>query len=255
MRRMEWSFKKRQLTHIGEGVISSMIKFHMMKVLRHSIDEVSNVKCSWLTNILPSKIKSMHALMILSLLALCLVNILLVNQNRQLKAAIAHLITSPDSLEPGDVVPAPIVQSLSGKGFIINFLENSKTVLLVFSTECSACERILPYWREIIRACQRNEYSVFGISLDGHIQTTRFLQIHDLALKTFIISNQEIMYGYKLHFLPQTIVIDQHGRVERIWRGVFRERDKADVEEYFGISLTKSFRGLKPMSLFPVISY
>ena len=41
---------------------------------------------------------------------------------------------------------------------------------------------------------------------------------------------------YKLNLTPLTIVIDNQGKVEKIWAGAFNENSKADMETYFGIS-------------------
>lgn len=47
----------------------------------------------------------------------------------------------------------------------------------------------------------------------------------------------ETKEAYKLSLTPLTIVIDNNGKVERIWPGVFSQETKREVERYFSISV------------------
>ena len=172
----------------------------------------------------------------LLIVGLCVANGLLIRQNHDLKATIARFVKRPEFLKPGQQVPPFAANTLSGQRQVVNYADRDKTVLLVFSPQCSACERVLPYWEEIKAACVRNQYQIFGVSLDDGPRTHEFVRSNGLSLEAFVDIEAETKEAYKLFLTPLTIVIDNSGRVERIWPGVFSQETKQEVERYFGIS-------------------
>lgn len=161
---------------------------------------------------------------------------MLIKQNRELKAAIAH--DNLEFLRRGQELPALTGKTLSGQPKTVNYTESNKTVFLVFSPACAACEQTAPFWREIIAACSRNQYQIFGISLDFDrgSRTKAFLISNGFSLETFVDIDGATKATYKLSLTPLTIVIDNKGKVDRVWPGAFDSKVKVDVERYFGIS-------------------
>lgn len=168
---------------------------------------------------------------------LCITNALLIKQNRDLKAAIAHFVKQPEFLKAGDDVPPLVGRTVEGERVEVNYTESPKTVLLVFSPQCSACEQVLSYWREIEDACARTQYRVFRVSLGDGPSTVAFLRSHSLSLDSFVDLAPETTAVYKLSLTPLTLVIDNRGKVERLWPGVFTRETRGEVERYFGITL------------------
>jgi peroxiredoxin len=169
-------------------------------------------------------------------LGLCVSNWLLIKQNRDLKAAIAH--NNPEFLLRGQELPALTGKTLSGQRKTVNYAESNKTVFLVFSPACPACEQAAPSWRDIIAACSRNQYQIFGISLDFDrgSRTRAFLISNGFSMETFVDIDGATKATYRLSLTPLTIVIDNKGKVDRVWPGAFDSKVKVDVEKYFGIS-------------------
>jgi peroxiredoxin len=198
------------------------------------VDTVTSLKPSSGFSLLSGRRLS-QSLLLLLIVGLCIANGLLIKQNRDLKAAIAR--KQPELLKPGQQVPPLAANTLSGQRQGINYADRAKTVLLVFSPQCPACEQTLPYWREIKESCARNQYQIFGISLDDGAKTNAFLASNGLTLETFVGIEAETKGAYKLSLTPLTIVIDSNGKVERIWPGVFSREMKLEVERYFGISV------------------
>lgn len=161
-------------------------------------------------------------------------NLLLIKQNRELKAAIAG--NQPEFLKPGDHVRSFAANTLSGKRQMVTYAASPKTVLLVFRPECPACERALPYWKGIKTVCDQNGYQIFGVSLDSSANTSDFLKARGLNLEVFAGVDPQFRNSYKLNLTPLTIVIGNDGKVERVWPGAFNENSKTEVETYFGIS-------------------
>lgn len=173
----------------------------------------------------------------LLIVGLCLTNALLIKQNRDLKATVARLRTRPEVLGPGSRVPPFKGNVASGQQRTLNYADRPKTVLMAFSTQCAACERVLPYWRAIEAVSHRDQYQVFGISLDGGAESKQFLESKGLAMETFVNIDPEMREIYRLSLAPLTIVINSTGHVERIWPGNFNRETKKEVEEYFGITV------------------
>lgn len=140
-------------------------------------------------------------------------------------------------LKPGQQVPPLVANTVSGQRQAINYADHARTVLLAFSPQCPSCERALPYWREIKEACARNQYQIFGISFDDAAKTNAFLASNGLSLESFVNIDAETTKAYKLSITPLTIVIDNNGKVEKIWPGAFNRETKTEVEKYFGISV------------------
>jgi peroxiredoxin len=181
--------------------------------------------------------KLSQALVVLLVITLCSVNALLIKQNRELKAAIARITKPPEFLRLGQQVPPFTAHSLSGQQHRVNYADSAKTVLLVFSIQCPACERVLPYWKKINEACDRDQHQIFGVSLDDATKTGVFLASNDLRLEALVDVGTEMREAYKLYLTPQTMVIDNNGKVEKIWSGVFSQEKKLEVESYFGLSM------------------
>jgi len=158
----------------------------------------------------------------------------LIKQNRDLKAAIVG--NQPEFLKPGELVHSFAANTLSGERRMVNYAASAKTVLLLFRPGCPACERTLPYWKEIKAVCDRNGYQIFGISLDSSNNASDFLKANGLNLEVFAGVDAQFKITYKLNLTPLTIVIANDGKVERIWPGALTENSKAEVEKYFGIS-------------------
>lgn len=162
-------------------------------------------------------------------------NVLLIKQNRDLKALIAR--GQPEFLKPGQQVATLAADTLSGQRRVVDYGSRPKTVLFVFSPQCSACERTAPYWRKVVEASFRNQYQVFGVSLGDATRSNSFLDSNGLKLETLFDIDPETRAAYKFTLTPLTIVVDSNGRVEKIWPGAFSQQTKPDVEEYFGISV------------------
>ena len=200
------------------------------------VDTAINLKPSSRSSLLSGRRLS-QGFSLLLVVCLCIANGLLIKQNRDLKATLARLAKQPELLKSGQQVPSFIANTLSGQRRGINYADCAKTVLFVFTPQCAACEQALPYWREIKAGCARNQYQVFGVSLDDSPHTSAFLASKGLSLEAFVGIDAETKEAYKLTLTPQTIVIDNNGNVEKIWPGVFSQAAKLEVETYFGISV------------------
>jgi peroxiredoxin len=179
-----------------------------------------------------------HGLLFALIVGLCVINALLIKQNRDLKAAVLRLGEQSGFLKEGEDAPRLEAPTTSGKQVRLNYGDTPKTVLMVFSPQCPASEEVMPLWKEIAAACARAHYRSFGVSLGDGPETNTYLRSHGLSVGTFVGLSPVVTAQYKLSSTPLTLVIDNNGKVEKIWPGVFTEESRPEVERYFGIGVT-----------------
>lgn len=179
-------------------------------------------------------------LLFLLITGLFVANVLLIQQNRQLKATIAR--KEPQYLKSGDVVPEFTGLDLSGQKGTISYRTRAKTVFFVFAPGCVACERTATFWKKIANASDRNHYQLFGLSLGDNSKSNEFLSLNGLNLETFTNIDLVQRDAFKLSLVPLKIIVDNSGTVEKVWPGAFNVATKAEIEQYFGISLDDTVR-------------
>jgi peroxiredoxin/uncharacterized membrane protein YphA (DoxX/SURF4 family) len=158
--------------------------------------------------------------------------ILLSKQNNELKSRLAMLIGGGNnvSLKPNDLAPPFKALGLEGQEVAITYHgESAKTLLLIFSTSCGACERNLPNWSEIVSKMQGGSCRVMGISLDPLNNTKNYVLKSGIHYPVFVPVDIEFSRNYKLHLTPQTVLIDNQGRVEQVWIGVLESSQKDEI--------------------------
>jgi uncharacterized membrane protein YphA (DoxX/SURF4 family) len=123
--------------------------------------------------------------------------VLLVRQNRELKSRLA-MVLGNGGVKPGEVVPPFKVTRLDGEATEIGYDGvNTKTLLLVFSTRCGACERNLSNWFEIASELKQGPYRVIGISLDPQEQTKSFVLRNSINYSVFMPADATFIQNYK----------------------------------------------------------
>lgn len=176
-------------------------------------------------------------LMIVLGAVLLLVNVLLAQQNKKLKV----LARRPDralEVKPGTALPP--LEGLDGNGnrHSVNYGQDSrKTVLLVLSPRCRACEENMPNWEAIINGHDQRSFHLAAVSLqsEGVKEYASRRAINQIPVLTEIDPKSRV--AYNLALTPQTILIDTGGRVEKVWTGLLRGEDKQDVETALNVRL------------------
>src|SRR5262245_34362476 len=99
---------------------------------------------------------------------LLLMNVLLVQQNKKLQV----LATRPDrALEIKLGTALPPLEGLDSNGNKHSFnygQDRRKTVLLVLSPRCHACEENMPNWAAIINGFDRRSFRLAAVSLQSN---------------------------------------------------------------------------------------
>lgn len=162
--------------------------------------------------------------------------VLLSKQNSELKSRLALLIGDGknSSVKPGEVV-APF-QATDFKGETTKIAYNGvvdKTLLLIFSTSCGACELNLPNRPEIASQLIGDHRRIVGISLNPLAKTKEYVLKNNIKYPVFVSSDTSFIKSYKLFAVPQTILIDGLGRIENIWTGVLDSLHVREVLDKF----------------------
>jgi peroxiredoxin len=170
-------------------------------------------------------------------LALSVLVLFLARQNRQLKATLAehaHTMT-PGAVEfkPGDQVSPITVFADSGEKTNVTFGGGEKkTVLLVFSSTCPACEQTLPVWKKLLADGAAPSIRIVGIQTD-RVKAT------EGSAAVVPQSYPFPVYGYergkpdpleKVPYIPCALVVDEQGVVKKAWFGVPTKEQEEELK-------------------------
>jgi peroxiredoxin len=168
---------------------------------------------------------------------LLVVNVLLAQQNKNLRA----LASRPDralELKPGTALPP--LEGIDGDGNrqSVSYGQGSrKTVLLVFSPRCRACKENMPNWKAIINGLDRQSFRLAAVSLQsgGVKEYANQYGINQVPILTEIDPKYRV--AYNLGLTPQTILINSDGKAEKVWTGLLQGEDKKDIERALNVQL------------------
>jgi hypothetical protein len=159
--------------------------------------------------------------------ALAVLTLFLVWQNRNLKDELAELRAPqipPEALQQGDEIVAMNVLDETGNGVTINLRRaGEKTLLLIFSPDCPACAMTLPIWSELFEDPPASA-RVFGLRLGAALEGA--------PVPPFTVyTPDEAGSGLtgKIPFIPTTLLLDDRGVVEQVWYGVLEEEQQEEL--------------------------
>jgi peroxiredoxin len=156
--------------------------------------------------------------------------VLLVQKTRRLEARVAQLSATPKppSIKPGDAFEPFDLQTESGEQVTVGFGEGQpKSLLLVFSMACHACERIFPTWRQLLPDVPPG-VRVLPIRLDADAPDGAANP--QLQAPIYALRNQQEMRD-QLSAVPSTILLDPFGTVDQVWTGQLSERHQTSLRE------------------------
>jgi thiol-disulfide isomerase/thioredoxin len=164
--------------------------------------------------------------LVVACIVLAVLVIVLARQNRQLKASFAALAASQvpaDALKTGDrVEPFAILGEGARKERLEFSPDGPKTLLLVFSTHCPACERTLPIWNEFLTAGPPAGLRAVGVETDhpGAAPELGGIVPPALGFPVFSVEQPSPPVLGKIPYVPATVLLDGHGRVVKVWFGI-----------------------------------
>lgn len=174
------------------------------------------------------------------ILSLCIVNLLLIKQNfdlrKQLAAGARTLDLTTNVLRPGDIVSAVTAIDLDGRPYELGYKKDGRhRLLLFFSPNCPYCEQQSPLWRELLDKVDGNRFAVVGVVSDK--ENPQLVSAHADGAGYFktktplpiVFFDDESLGTYKLTATPTTLVINHDGKVEHAWVGKWDESRASEV--------------------------
>ncbi len=161
--------------------------------------------------------------------------VLLAKQNRDLKATINRMSAGPmETLKPGESVGTIAAWTLGGETRQLRFDDAPrKSLLFVLSTTCPHCEKNLPLWQEIAVRGGADSCRIVGVSLHDLPTTRAYVAAKGIRFEVVSAADSDFTRHYKIPGVPETILLDARGRVEKTWIG---ELSDAQTREILGLA-------------------
>lgn len=187
---------------------------------------------------------SFNSVLTLFLVCSVVINVMLSLRVSALKKE-ADAAAHGQNLKPGTPVPRMEAKSLDGSPASVSYEGALPTVFYVFSVTCHWCEQNLDNIKAL-SASASGRYRFVGISLDRDDPTvvSDYAAKNGLAFPIYYSPSLATLKSYKLGGTPHTIVVTPDGKVVNDWAGAYNLETRAEVENFFSVSLP----GIRPMS-------
>lgn len=153
--------------------------------------------------------------------------VVLMRQNKELKEE--RGLTAQETIKEGEYLELLGLTPVTN-GALLDTISR-RQLIFVFTTRCPFCKETLPMWQSFADTLtHKTSIAVFGISLDPLQETQTYLDQQGIAFPVFIPSDKESFSNKnKLHSVPQTIIRNSDGLVEKVWRGRLTVDDYNEV--------------------------
>jgi hypothetical protein len=145
-------------------------------------------------------------------------------ENRRLEAelAAASREAPAESWKPGDRLGPLALVDGEGTTETLTFERGEgRTLLLLFSPDCPACQAIWPFWEFLVDGAPRG-LRVVGLCTGGDPPTARTFPV-------FTLPDPGRGSLRKVPLVPATLLVDGEGRIVRAWYGVLAAEDETTL--------------------------
>lgn len=173
-------------------------------------------------------------------LALAVLVVLLVLQNRDLKAKNADIqqknaelqqqvaLGGRPALAAGETLSAFSLVDGSGTPAQVAMGDGHRRVLLVFTSICPHCTDAMPIWRDLVRD-HRGTTEVLGVQLDAGTASAK--PIDTLPFPVLAPGETRPEFLDKVTGVPCSIVVDGSGKIETLFYGVPEGKNLTKLRE------------------------
>ena len=138
-------------------------------------------------------------------------------------------LAGPPTLQLGDIVPMIEAKNLRGEVKNVKYAEASKTLLFIFSAECSACDSQLPQWNNIAEKVGSNTIQVMGLAVNNPETVREKFNHKEMKFEVLMPNDFAIQRAFRTVALPLTVLVSAQGRVEWFSYGVLTEADRQKI--------------------------
>ena len=160
--------------------------------------------------------------------------VLLMQQNRELKSAVRAMSSETvDPLRPGDSIQTVGFQTMDGRRGELSYTDPGKKYLLfVLSTSCPHCERNLELWSELVAFDSNRRCNILGLCVDELQATLDYSAEKHLPFSLVSVAVDTGFHRkYRVSGVPETILVDGNGRVERTWLGELNSEQRDEIKK------------------------
>jgi hypothetical protein len=159
-------------------------------------------------------------------IALAVLVVMLARENRSLKKQLADAFLQgppmPEyAIKVGDTLEPFGVMDDAGGAYTVEYGgEYTRTLLLVFSSQCPACDQTLPIWSEMVPEYENVPgLQILAVQLDridqGEMVNPVMAEAYPFPIFGIEIAENEFLR--KIPFIPATILADARGTVVKAW--------------------------------------
>jgi peroxiredoxin len=156
--------------------------------------------------------------------------LLLVQENKKLRNTLSRPRASFKILNPEEKVPPLIGIDQRDEEVKIDYPSSQKTVLFWFSPDCPSCEENLQFWKEVYQRHKSEKLRFVGVTQAKRNKIEEFIKRFQLEFPVLIISDLSLVDQYKVEVIPQTMLIDTNGIVQKVWPGPLPAKYRKEIE-------------------------
>ena len=121
----------------------------------------------------------------------------------------------------GTPVPSVAGYGPQGNRVELDTASSSATIVMVFSPYCGHCEDAWPLWGQLVAGVTQNK-DIRPIFVDATSSVSLdYMLSHPVLAGQMLVTRVDpsTMAGFRLNFIPQTILVGSTGTVVRVWSG------------------------------------
>jgi cytochrome oxidase Cu insertion factor (SCO1/SenC/PrrC family) len=139
-----------------------------------------------------------------------------------------------EHLEPGATAPSFEAVAYSGERKRIDYpASGPKTLVFIISLTCDTCTRTVPHWNRLAREAVERARTL-GVVIGNYDNEMDLLRSKNLAFEAVRFSHPNTQFLYKVTRVPQTLLIEPGGKVEKVVLGELGAQDISDFLRRIG---------------------
>ena len=122
------------------------------------------------------------------------------------------------------------LQDASGKTIKLDDFRGKVVLLDFWATWCTGCKKEIPWFEAFQSAYDAKGFAVVGVSMDedGWKVLRPFLEEHKIPY-TMLLGDDPMSKRYRIENLPDTFLIDRHGRVAALYKESLVDKDNVEA--------------------------
>ena len=136
-------------------------------------------------------------------------------------------------LQIGDVAPAYSAPTLRGDTIALQSLHGQPVLLNVWATWCVPCRQEMPAIEHLYGLFADSGLKVIAVSVDeagSNADVQRFITTFGLQFTVARDPDKRVSQAFRTLGVPETFLIDRHGKIARRWIGEFDPTSEAVMD-------------------------